>query len=468
METSPLTFAVLFGNRGFFPASLIASARSELAGTLERLGHRALIMDAPATRHGGVETPEEGARFARFLEANRDKIDGVILSLPNFGDENGAVAALRGARLPIFIQAYPDRLDEMGPSQRRDSFCGKLSIMDVFAQNNVPFTVRKPHVVQPSNGRFAENVAYFAALCRVVRGMKSLVVGALGARTTAFKTVRIDELTLQSHGITVETTDLAEVFARMRKLKPGEAKFQARAAQLQNYSSWQGVPPAAFENLVRLGVVIDEMIAEMGLGALSIRCWLELQQEFGISPCVLLGELNDRGVPGACELDTGSAVMMYALQQASGGTSACLDWNNNYGDEENKCILFHCGPVPRRMMTGKGEITDHSILMTALGPGRAYGCNAGRIAATPFTFGGLQTRQGRICVYLGEGDFTNDPIPAEFFGCAGVAEIPQLQDVLQTIGQQGHRHHVAVAPGQCAAPLREAMEKYLGFEVTPV
>ena len=233
-------------------------------------------------------------------------------------------------------------------------------------------------------------------------------------------------MTLQSHGITVETTDLAEVFARMRKLKLGEAKFQARAAQLQNYSSWQGVPSAAFENIVRLGVVIDDMIAEMGLGALSIRCWLELQQEFGISPCVLLGELNDRGVPAACELDTGSAVMMYALQQASGGTSACLDWNNNYDDEENKCILFHCGPVPRRMMTGKGEITDHSILMTALGPGRAYGCNAGRVAATPFTFGGLLTKAGKICAYLGEGDFTNDPIPAEFFGCAGVAEIPKL------------------------------------------
>ena len=180
METSPLTFAVLFGNRGFFPASLIASARSEVTETLERLGHRALMMDSAATHHGAVETPEEGARFARFVEANRDKIDGVILSLPNFGDENGAVAALRGARLPIFIQAYPDRLDEMGPSQRRDSFCGKLSIMDVFAQNDVPFTVRKPHVVHPTNGQFAENVDYFARLCRVVRGMKSLVVGRWG------------------------------------------------------------------------------------------------------------------------------------------------------------------------------------------------------------------------------------------------------------------------------------------------
>jgi len=468
MKTSAATFAVLLGNRGFFPASLMASARSELCEVLQRLGHRVLMMDPAATRYGAVETPEEGEKFAQFIEAHRREIDGVIVSLPNFGDENGAVAALRNARLPILVQAYPDRLQEMAPSQRRDSFCGKLSIMDVFCQNNIPFTALKPHVVHPTHADFAGNIDYFARLCRVVRGMRSLVVGALGARTTAFKTVRIDELTLQSHGITVETVDLAEVFARMRKLKAADAKFQAKATMLQAYTSWKDVPATAFENIVRLGVVIDDLVAEMKLDAVSLRCWLELQQEFGISPCVLLSEMNERGVPAACELDTGSAIMMYALQQASGGASACLDWNNNYGEAENKCILFHCGPVPHQMMTDKGAITDHSILISALGPGRAYGCNAGRIAPMPFTFGNLLTKAGRIGVYLGEGDFTADPIPAEFFGCAGVAEIAHLQDVLQTIGEKGHRHHVAVAPGRCAAPLREAMEKYLGFEVSPV
>jgi L-fucose isomerase-like protein len=468
VKTTPMTFAVLLGNRGFFPASLIAAARTEISEALKRLGHRALLMEEGVTRHGAVETPAEGRIFARFLEENRREIDGIIVSLPNFGDENGAVAALRDARMPILVQAYPDSLEAMAPSQRRDAFCGKLSVMDVFCQNEIAFTALKPHVVHPARPEFARNLDHFARVCRVVRGMKSLTVGALGARTTAFKTVRIDELTLQSQGITVETVDLSDVFARARSLKENDPKIAAKTAVLRNYTTWKIVPAAAFANLVRLAVAIDDLVAEMELSAISLRCWLEIQQEFGVSPCVLLSEMNDRGLPAACELDTGSAVLMYALRQASSDVTACLDWNNNYADEENKCILFHCGPVPQQMMTGKGEIVDHSILLSALGPGRSYGCNVGRIRPAPFTYGGLLTKAGRIHAYLGEGAFTADPIPPEFFGCAGVADIPNLQNVLLTIGEKGHRHHVAVTPGQHVAPLREAFEKYLGFEVTPV
>ena len=95
-----------------------------------------------------------------------------------------------------------------------------------------------------------------------------------------------------------------------------------------------------------------------------MRCWLELEQQAGISPCVLLGEMNDRGKIASCEVDVGSAVTMYALKLATGTPSACLDWNNNYGDEDDKCILFHCGPVPMSLMTQRGKIEDHAFLQT--------------------------------------------------------------------------------------------------------
>lgn len=465
MKTPPQTFALLLGNRGFFPSSLLAAGRAAVVGALERLGHRVLMLDPAATRHGAIETPEEGRKFARFLDDHRAEIDGVILSLPNFGDENGAVAALREARLPILLHAFPDSLDAMGPSQRRDAFCGKFSIMDVFCQYGIPFTALKPHVVAPQHAEFARQIDHFARLCRVVRGMRSLTVGALGARTTAFKTVRVDELALQSHGITVETVDLSDVLARARKYPENEAKLRSKVVLLQSYTSWTNVPEAAFGNLVRLAVAIDDLVAEMALDAISLRCWLEIQQELGVSPCVLLSEMNDRGLPAACELDTGNAVLMAALRLASGNVTACLDWNNNYGDDPDKCILFHCGPVPQQMMTSMGQVTDHSILVPALGEGRSYGCNVGRIAPMPFTYGGLMTREGRIHTYLGEGAFTADPIPAEFFGCAGVAAIPRLQDVLLSVGTSGHRHHVVVTPDHCAAPLHEALEKYLGYHV---
>jgi L-fucose isomerase-like protein len=459
------TFALFFGNRGFFPASLIASAREEMARVLHEMGHETLILDADATRYGAVETPREGAVYARFLEENRGKFGGVILCLPNFGDETGAVEALKDAGVPVLVQGYPDELDKMAPALRRDSFCGKISIMDMFNQYGIKFTALKPHVVSPSSPRFRANVDAFDRVCRVVGGIKGMVVGAIGARTTPFKTVRIDEVALQRHDITVETMDLSEVFSRMSAIKASDPAFVAKAEVLQGYTSWDGVPRKAFEQLARLGVTLDAIIDEYQLDAIAVRCWTEMQLQLGVSPCVLLGEMNGRGVASACEVDLGNAIVMRALSLASDGPSACLDWNNNYVDDDDKCILFHCGPVPAEMMAGPGRITDHDIIKTSIGEGISFGCNVGRIAPGDFTFGSLLTDAGKIRMYLGEGRITEDPIPFDFFGCAGVAEIPRLQDVLLHIGQYGHRHHVSIAPGWVQEPVREALAHYLGFEV---
>ena len=468
MNNGKSSFAVFIGNRGFFPASLLEIARKEMAEVLEGLGHKALMLDAAATRYGAVETVQEGELFANFLRRNAGQFDGVVVCLPNFGDETGAVAALKEAGVPILIQAYPDELDSMAPEKRRDAFCGKMSIMDMLCQYGTKFTALTPHTVHPRSPRFAANVDYFDRLCRVVKGMKSLVVGAIGARTTAFKTVRIDEVALQRHGITMETLDLADVFARVGALATSDPKVKEKAEKLKTYASWNGVPESALDTLAKLGVVLDAVVEEYHLDACAIRCWIEMQRLLKISPCVLLSEMNDRGVASACEVDVGNAVAMRALSLASGNVATCLDWNNNYGEADDKCILFHCGPVPQSMMTSKGRISDHLILANAVGKECSHGCNVGRIAPTPFTFGSMLTQQGNLKFYLGEGRFTADPIPDDFFGCAGVAEIAGLQNTLQTIGYHGHRHHTSVTPGTVAAPVREAFEKYLDYEVTPV
>ncbi|MBN1642079.1 MAG: hypothetical protein JXA09_12660 [Anaerolineae bacterium] len=460
------TFALFFGNRGFFPGSLMAGAREDLSRALKAWGHDVLMMEEGATRLGAVETAREGEVYANWLRAHRGQYDGVILCLPNFGDETGAVAALKDAGVPILIQAYPDELDKLAPEVRRDAFCGKFSVMDVFCQYGLRFTALKPHVVHPASDRFRENVDYFDRVCRVVKGMKGMVVGAIGARTTAFKTVRIDEVALQRHDITMETFDLSSVFARMDQLRTSDPAYVAKADALQAYVGWEGVPAAAFERITRLGVVLDALIDEYQLDAIALRCWIELQEQLGISGCVLLGELNNRGIIAACEVDVGNAVAMRALSLASGQPATCLDWNNNYGPDDDKCILFHCGPVPKRLMSGEGRIVDHAILANSVGPGRSYGCHVGRIAAQPITFGSMMTDAGELRFYLGQGRFTDDEIPPEFFGCGGVAEIARLQDVLLHVGYNGYRHHVSVTPGLHLEPVREALTRYLGFEVS--
>jgi len=458
-------FALFVGNRGMFPPEPIAQARREIPELLRSWGHEVLMLPEDATRYGAVETAREGQIYARFLEEHRGEYDGVIVSLPNFGDENGALAALQDAGVPILVQAYPDELDKMSPAQRRDAFCGKLSIMDLFVQAGVKFTTRKPHVVSPQDPRFADAIDYFDRVCRVTKGLSRMVVGAIGARTTAFKTVRVDEVALQRAGITMETLDLSAVFARVKEVSEDAPAFAAKKQELAAFASWEGVPDHAMNQLTRLAVVLDEIIDEYQLDALAIRCWDEMEQQLGVAPCVLLGALNDAGISAACEVDVAGAIAMHALSLASGQAATLLDWNNNYGDEDDKCILFHCGPVPASLMQGQGHVTDHAILANAVGEGQSYGPNQGRIAPTDMTYAGLLTQNGCLRFYVGEGRFTDDPIADDFFGCAGVAEIAGLQDVLVHLGKAGFRHHVSATPGHVMDAVAEALGYYLGHEV---
>ena len=462
------TFALFFGNRGFFPESLIALARTEVETRLASFGFDTISLPVDATRYGAVETHQEGRIFAKFLEENRGKYDGVILCLPNFGDENGAAEALRDAGVPIYILAYPDELDKMDFAHRRDAFCGKFSVMDVFCQYNIPFTAWEPHTLHPNDPVFEEEMRQFGAVCRIVRKLKRCRIGAIGARPTKFKTIRFDEVALQSYGITTEAFDNSDLLLKVERIKDDAPELLRKIETFRNYTDFSEVPADRLQMLSKVSVAIDQMIEENDLDAVALRCWSDLQETVQIAPCVILSELNDRNIVAACELDVGNAIAMMALQAASQEPAACLDWNNNYPGDLERCILFHCGPVAQKLMRGKGKVIDHSMFAKALGAGCSFGCNTGFIRPMEFTFASTTTSRGRIRFYSGEGKFTDQPLGEGFFGCGAVAHIPGLQSKLRAIGYAGFRHHVSAAPGNWKRAIDEAFERYLDFEISEI
>lgn len=457
------TFALYFGNRGFFPETLIASARAEVSQAVKAAGFDFLMPPAGMTRYDAVETKDEGILYAKWLKENEGKFDGVILSLPNFGDENGAVWALKDCNVPIFIQAYPDEIGKMDFEHRRDAYCGKFSICDVFHQYHIPYTIMKPHTVHPSTGEFIDNIKDFAAICRIVKGMNHFTIGVIGARTTKFKTVRYDEITLQKYGITCDTYDLSELFYRIENLPDDDERVKSKVERLVHYTDFSKVPENKITTLAKTSVAIDDMICQYHLDCITLRCWEEMQTVLGIAPCVLLSELNDRGIVASCEIDLCSAITMHAMMLASQTPTACLDWNNNYGDDPDKVILFHCGPVAQTLMAGTGRVTDHKMFAKA-NPGCGWGSNEGRIGAFEMTYANCKTEDGRLTVYVDEGRFTGEEIEQEYFGCGGVAQIDGLQEKLLMLAKSGFRHHTSIGKGHMADVLYEAFTQYLGYD----
>ena len=444
------------------PGELILGARKDMAEALTKAGHEYLMMDENATRYGGVETRDEGRLYHDWLKSHEGEYDGVIFSLPIFADENGAVEALKDAGVPILIQAYPDEIGKMDFAHRRDAYCGKFSVTDVFTQYGIPFTVLKPHVVHPLSDAFQDNLREFAAICRVVGGMKRFTVGCIGARTTAFKTTRFDEIALQKYGITVESFDLSELIFKVQH-KEVDAEVEAKMERLSAYTDCSACPNPKLETLAKISVVIDEYIRDYHLDCLSLRCWNEMEQILRVCPCVLLSELNDRGIVASCEIDLCSAITMRGMALASEQPTAVLDWNNNYGDDENKVILFHCGPVAQSLMTQKGTLTSHKMFDKG-DPGSGWGTNEGRIASFPMTISNCQTKDGRLIIYASEAEMTDLPIEKAFFGCAGVADIPDLQNKLIRLARGGFKHHTSIGKGHMKSILEEAYTTYLHYD----
>lgn len=457
------TFALFFGNRGFFPGEVIAQAREAMTRVCEKNGYDYIIMDETLTRYGAVETIAEGKRYADFLEKHKGSYDGIILSLPNFGDENGAAVALKDVDVPILVQAFPDEMDKMDFAHRRDAMCGKMAMCNMLRQMHIHYTLTKKFCVDPLSQDFAEDLSTFAGVCRVVKGMRKCNIGAIGARTTAFKTVRYDEIAFQNKRINIETIDMTAVFARMDTVDV--ARMEEKKQTYTVLSDFGQYPPQKLENIARLGVVLDDIIQEFDLQAIAIRCWDELQKRYGIAPCLILGELNERGIAAACELDVTNAVMMRAVGLAADYPVMLLDVNNNYGDDPDKVIFFHCGPAPASLMLGKGKIEEHLMFKKSYGAGSGVGINTGKYIVDDVTVGSFKTENGKLCAFVTDGKLTDDELPQVFFGCGTVFEKKNANAMLQFMASNGYRHHVAITRGHHAAAVKEAFENYLDYHI---
>ena len=464
---SKITLGVIVGNRGFFPDHLCDTGRREILSVLEKAQIKAIALDPEATKFGTVESLQDAHICANLFKAHRDEIDGILVTLPNFGDERAVVNTLRfaGLDVPVLVHAFSDDPSKMSIEHRRDSFCGKLSVCSNLNQYGIPFSLTNKHTMDPGSQEFLDELNWFSAVCRVVKGLKGARIGALGTRPANFNTVRYSEKLLERSGISVEPLDLSEAFGQAEALQESDSEVQVKLDALQKYVATAGVPPASLLKMAKFGVVVDRWIKEQCLVATSIQCWTSMEQYFGVVPCAVMSMLSNSLMPSACEVDVLGALSMYALQLATEAPSALLDWNNNYGDDPDKAVVFHCSNLPKDFLE-KPRMDFQAIIAGDVGKENAYGTVVGRIKPGPFTFARISTDDNLGCIkaYVGEGEFTDDPLTT--FGGYGVARINDLQRLLAYACRNGFEHHVAISKESGAnRVLTEALGKYMGWQV---
>jgi len=460
------TFGLIVGNRGFFPAHLCQAGRRDILIALEKEGIKVVALPEEATKFGAVESLADAQKCADLFKAHREEIDGVLVTLPNFGDERAIADTLRLACLnvPVLVQATPDAPSKMGIAHRRDSFCGKMSACNNLKQYGIPYSLTTLHTVSPNSEEFKKDLEWFAGACRIVKGLKNLRIGAIGARPTAFNTVRYSEKLLEANGISVETLDLSEVLGRISRMKDTDEAAVQKLKSIEKYVTTSGIPQQALVKMAKLGAVVEDWMKAVEVQISAVQCWTSIEENLGVVPCTVMSMMSDSLLSSACEVDVCGVLGMHALQLASGSPSALLDWNNNYGSDPNKAVCFHCSNLPKHFFKDV-QMDFQAIIAGTVGKENTFGTCVGRVKSGPMTFARFSTDDfaGKIRGYVGAGRFTDDPL--ETFGGAGVVEIANMQKLLHYICENGFEHHVAANFSTVAPMIYEAATSYLGWEM---
>ena len=464
-----MCFGIIIGTRAYFNSELAKDVRKQLLRTLADEGYDYVILpeDATPTGSSSIETREDGLKCAELFRQNRDRIDGIIVSLPNFGFEIGIINAISVADLnvPILVQACDDENDKVDLDSRRDAFCGKISVCNNLYQYGIPFTDTTLHTYSIYSELLAKDINKFAGICRVVNGLRHARVGAIGARPAGFQTVRASEKLLQKSGITVVPVDLSEILGAARKIEDTDAELLKKLEEIKCYAA---VPKEYSDKLVlqaKFGVAVERWIEANQIDAVAVQCWDSLEQNYGCAACVTMSMLGEKLLPAACEVDIAGAVSMYALTLAAQGQSALLDWNNNFAEDRNKCVCTHCGNFPKSFVRNDLKLGTLGVLGRTLGKVNTFGAVYGKVTKGDFTFFRISTddTKGTIKAYLGTGEITDDPYGMD--GCIAVTKVDNLQILMKHICKNGFEHHVAMVRNDVKDILNEAIEGYLGWNL---
>jgi len=465
---------VIVGNRDFFPGHLCETGRETILEVLEAEGVKVVALAAEETPYGSIESLTDAQKCADLFKKRRDEIDGVLVTLPNFGDERAIANALRWAELnvPVLVHAFPDAPSLMTIADRRDSFCGKMSACNNLRQYGIKYSLTTLHTVDPESESFQADLRRFMSVCRVVRGLKNARMGLIGARPAAFNTVRFSEKLLEHAGISIETLDLSEVFGRAARLPDDHPKVEEKLAEVTGYVPTEGIPSQPLLKMAKFGAVVDSWMEANNLVASAVQCWTAMQKFYGVVPCTIMSMMSNDLAPSACETDIAGVVGMYALALASGKPSAIVDWNNNYGEDPEKGVIFHCSNLPKDVFVEESvaykeaPVMDYqAIIAGTVGKESTFGTVVGRVRTGPFSYCRVSTDDvnGKVSAYVGEGELTDDPLST--FGGYGVIRVPKLQKLLRFICENGFEHHVAINLSQTASAVNEALGKYMGWEV---
>ena len=449
-----LVIGLVPASRGFFSQALAKKMRDLTIQSMKQAGLSPVAPGADLVKNGLVESHEEAMKTARLF---REKgVVGVVVGALNFGNEvPAAEAAIEGAAGgPIFLFGCKEEGKLTPTADRRDAFCGLLSIAAALRNRGVKYTYPRVANTFPDAPDFIAELSDFGKVCRVVAGIEAAVYGQFGPRPREFETCAYNEISLlNKFGIKVIPIPLSELFGLANGLSD-KKRIQKAVAEIKRVGEASAVNPKALEKLARLEIALRDKVAEFEMDGFALQCWTSIQTDYGVTPCVLMGRFDEDGIPAACEVDIHGTISMHLLALAAGRPSALADWNNRHYKMKNVFSAWHCGVFPPSFTARKRTLSYHKIVAGTVGAENAYGTVELETDPGPVTLARLtESPEGAWKLLICEGEVVK--AEGETFGGNAWVEVADL-DALYRALLRDFPHHTALVPGHVGKVLETA------------
>ena len=457
---------------GFVPAHRVpfdeqwaVDMRRRCLAAMDKIEDVEFVVPDEALTQGGLVRDDGDADKVVAL-FRREQIQGVVIGAMTFGDEVSAVSVsqhLPGLPVLLFGTKEGDFLPDGG--RRSDSFCGTLSIASGLYRRRIPFAFAG--VLFPEEDRFAEELRRFAATCNTARSFIGARVGLVGPRPERFETCACDEVAMiQSFGQRLVPISLPEVFNAARSLADGDAKVRAIIDDIRGRAETSEVAEATLLRLAKLEAGLMAFAEDKKLKAMGLQCWTTIQEDYGVTPCLAMGRLTERGIMTACEVDIYGALTMLAQYEATRRATVphFIDWTIQHQDEENVFLAWHCGNAPMCLAAPgcRAHVRVHSILGGQFEGEAGQGTGEFPLRPGTVTLSRLQEYDNQFKMLITKGEIIPDD--RSLRGSWSWVRVRDLDLLYRTLVEEGFVHHASMIHGDVTDVLAQFCQ-FVGIEV---
>jgi len=415
---------------------------------------------------GALVTSKEDA--CRVIELFKEKnIKGLIIGMMTFGEElPNLLIAEAFENLPVFVFGTKEGPFTEDGNRKSDSFCGTISTASGLARRNINFDFSGIHF--PEENEFLENIQRFVKVVNACDNFKGMRIGAIGPRPAPFETCAINEMDLiTKFRIKVIPFTLLKLKADLEKIEFTNIidKFE----QIKKFYNCSLSDDNMIAKSAKLEHILGKYAQEENLSGFGVQCWTAIQEEIGISPCLSMGRMTDKGIMCACEVDILGAITMVIQHNLTMNKDVphFIDWTIQNQEDENTFLAWHCGNAPVSLKCGSciPEIKSHSILGQQIGYDKSFGTAEFQLKEGNVTINRLVEINGIFKMLSVKGDTVPDN--RNLRGSWKWVKVKDLKKLYRTIIESGFTHHASMIFNDVSKEVKTFC-KFAGIDIVEV